>query len=151
MFPVATAQSVPIAANWWAYIPPARRLRALGAQLRDSPTGLHLLAIISTHVDEVMRLINTNRRVAVAWHRMHGPALIWGMLRTLDDPQHPLFPAHTPNGPLRDGFVRMLALFRQYGSLRLRDDVDKSSGFAADAARQTEVGTLRVLYPTRSE
>jgi len=122
---VTTAQVVPIAANWWAYIPPGQRLRALAAHLRDDATGMQLLALVSTHADEVIRLINTDRRTAVAWHRMHGPELIWEMLRILDDPRHPLFPARTPDGPLREGFARMLALLHRRGSPALRADVER--------------------------
>jgi subtilisin family serine protease len=123
--PVASARIVPIAANWWAYVPQGQRSRAVATQLRGNPTGLRLLALVSTHFDEVSRLINTNRRVAVAWHRMHGPDLIWDMPHIVDDPNYPLFPAETPNGPMRDGLARLLTLLRQYGSPELRADAEK--------------------------
>jgi hypothetical protein len=116
---------VPIAANWWAYMPPRQRLAGVAALLRGDPGGQQVLALVSAHVDEVVRLVNANRRIAVAWRRLPGPELIWETLRVLDDPARPLLPARTSNGPLSEGLARMLTLLKRYGSPGLRADATK--------------------------
>jgi len=84
-----------------------------------------VIALVSTHVDEVVRLVKANRRIAVAWRSLHGPELVWEALRVLDDPERPLLPAWTSNGPFSEGLARLLTLLKRYGSPRLRADATK--------------------------
>lgn len=119
------AEIVPIAANWWAYMPPRQRLAAAATLLRGDPTGLQVLALVSTHVDEVVRLVDVNRRITVAWRRLPGPELVWEALRVLDDPDRPLLPVRTSDGPLSEGLARLLTLLKRYGSPGLRADATK--------------------------
>ena len=48
---------------------------------------------MSRHFDEVLRLINTNRRVATIWHRNGGPALVRAALTLAEDPARASVPA----------------------------------------------------------
>ena len=52
----------------------------LRGRLAALPDGERLAAVASRHFSEIRRLINTNRRVAVMWHRARGPALLHRML-----------------------------------------------------------------------
>ncbi|MET9023767.1 S8 family peptidase [Actinopolymorpha sp. NPDC004070] len=51
-------------------------LAALHTRLLAVPSGEGWAADVSRHFSEVRGLINHNRRVAVTWHRMQGPALV---------------------------------------------------------------------------
>jgi subtilisin family serine protease len=51
-------------------------LAALHASLLATPSGQEWAADVSRHFSQVRGLINHNRRVAVAWHRLSGPALV---------------------------------------------------------------------------
>ena len=53
-----------------------RRLQRFQRWVLEFPTGHLYASLVSRHVDEVLRLINTNRRVATVWHRNGGPALV---------------------------------------------------------------------------
>jgi hypothetical protein len=80
------------------------------------------------HLSEVIRLVNTDRRVTVAWHRMGGPEILRGILDTVADA-----PVRVPEmiesrdvatGP--DSFLDALS---EAGSLRMRTDVEQHRAF----------------------
>jgi hypothetical protein len=48
--------------------------------VRAMPASPLCAALVSRHFSEVRGLINANRRVAVAWHRAGGPALVHRLL-----------------------------------------------------------------------
>jgi hypothetical protein len=50
--------------------------RALRDKLLGSDEGRRIAAIVEEHRHEVVRLVNTNRRVTVAWRRNQGPAFL---------------------------------------------------------------------------
>ena len=52
----------------------------LHERLRASPTGQAVAALVSEHVDEVLRLINNNTRAAAVWRRRGGPLLVRHLL-----------------------------------------------------------------------
>lgn len=56
--------------------PAASLLAALHSHLLGNPDGADWAADLSRHFSEVRGLVNYNIRVAAAWHRMHGPALV---------------------------------------------------------------------------
>jgi subtilisin family serine protease len=101
-----------------AYHFSAKRARKLLARVALNPTGQLVAALVSEHVDEVRRLINDNRRVLVAWHRMHGPDLLRLLLSDLDRAA-PL-PARLNGRPVADGLARFLDALAREGSPELR-------------------------------
>jgi hypothetical protein len=62
----------------------ARRLREQFLSLPEGPSAWRL---IDEHRIEVIRLVNHNRRVAVAWHRNQGPAFLNRAINNARDPQ----------------------------------------------------------------
>jgi hypothetical protein len=102
--------------------PLTRRLRDLMAKLEGSEIVSLAAALVSTHVDEVTRLINSNRRVAVMWRRMHGPEILRDLIRRgeIDGPLLPETVAGEALGPKLD---RLIGVLYRYGSSRLRTDI----------------------------
>lgn len=84
--------------------------------------GQLAMALASTHFDEILRLVNTNRRVATAWHRMRGPDLL-RRFAALPDEDDPLLPVESGGKPLTSHLQRMLALLARYGSPPLQADI----------------------------
>ena len=100
--------------------PAAARLRELRTALRQpgrTPDGS-----ADPHFDEVLRLVNHERRVTVAWHRMGGPELFRLVLRT--PPGQSLgLQATIGDTPVVVGAACFLDALERTGSQRLRDDV----------------------------
>jgi hypothetical protein len=94
-------------------------------RLFETGPGRKYLELFGTHRDEVLGLINTNRRVAVVWHRSGGP----GILRALGEgavaPERPLPTVVVPGIPLADSVERILAVLTTHGSPALRRDVER--------------------------
>lgn len=111
-----------LAAQVRAGAPGAATFDELRAAVLGTPTGQLLFALVSTHLTEALRLVNTERRVTVAWHRMGGPALIDAVLMPPGDA-----PVRVPESiagtPLRPGLERFLDAIAEAGSLPLRQDV----------------------------
>jgi hypothetical protein len=81
---------------------------------------------VSTHVDEVVRLVNHERRVIVAWHRMRGPDVLRELLRRTDDSL--TMPDSIDGSPLAPGLARLLDELERAGSPRLRADIARHRG-----------------------
>ena len=58
------------------------RIEVLEARLTTTPTGREIVNVFREHVEEVMLLINNNRKAMVAWHRNHGPEFIGSAVRS---------------------------------------------------------------------
>jgi subtilisin family serine protease len=98
------------------------RLQELVARYTATPTGRLVALLVSDHLDEVYRLINTNRFVATCWHRLGGPQLVREAIRAGAD--EPFRVPHEVDGrPLRVQLARMLRMLDRFGSERLRADV----------------------------
>lgn len=117
----AEAVTVPVAARAGTYLPPAQQLDELRSRLSASPTGRLLMALVSEHFDEVQRLIDTDRRTLIAWHRMHGPELLRTLVGTFST-DVPL-PAEHDGRPVADGLARLLDALANAGSAALRDAI----------------------------
>ena len=135
---VTTAASVPpfVAAGgspWTAGVPdppasvPVHRstdLSDLRNALLRTPVGQLVFALVSEHLNEGIRLVNTDRRVTVAWHRMGGPHL----LRTVADARGDV-PTQVPDEidgrDVATGLDRFLDALSDAGSLRLRTDIER--------------------------
>jgi|HubBroStandDraft_3_1064219.scaffolds.fasta_scaffold15019_2 subtilisin family serine protease len=104
----------------------AARLRELRRAVAASPTGQLAAALVSTHADEVIRLVNHERRVTIAWHRMHGPDLLRDVL---DEVEGGLVLPETADGqPVAPGLARFLDELERAGSARLRADIARHRG-----------------------
>jgi hypothetical protein len=53
-----------------------RKLEYFEDELRESPLGREVLAVVRKHGDEVMYLINKNRATMICWQRNKGPQFI---------------------------------------------------------------------------
>ncbi|HWO65887.1 MAG TPA: S8 family serine peptidase [Umezawaea sp.] len=110
------------------YLPARARLRRLERRVTGSPAGQLAAALISEHVDEVVRLVNTERRVIVAWHRMRGPVLLRLLLGDVD--REVLVPRTLDGVPVADGLSRLLDELARAGSAALRTAITRYRTFA---------------------
>jgi subtilisin family serine protease len=130
-------------AAWPATAPTTRRLSALRASVAAHPAGPLVAALVSTHVDEVMRLVNSNRRILVVWHRMQGPQLLREAMRYADG--RPVRIPASPSGrPLLEWLEKLLDLLHEYGSPALRADVTRHRTVALGLARALTAGDARM-------
>jgi subtilisin family serine protease len=110
-----------------AYLPVRTRLHELQRRVQGSPAGELMAALISEHVDEIRRLIDTERRVVVAWHRMHGPILLRLMLG--DVRRDVLLPRTLGGRPVATGLARLLDELARVGSPGLAADIATHRAF----------------------
>lgn len=105
-----------------------RRLQGFQNYLLGFPSGHHWAALVSRHFDEVLALINTNRRVATVWHRNGGPALVRAALELAEDPPAFAFPEVFEDERLTLRFDRILASWRTHASPELAEAIDLHRG-----------------------
>jgi subtilisin family serine protease len=107
-----------------------KALHAVAVQGKDNPAMQTLIALVSMHFDEVRKLIYTNRRVAMRWHRMFGPDLLRSMLwNGTSEPQKtaPVIPAILNDQDITERMRSLFEILFSHGSERLRRDL-KSYG-----------------------
>lgn len=92
----------------------------LEALLR-TPRGQDYVALALRHRDELLRLVNTNRRVATVWHRNGGPSILQSLMHLHDDLR---LPGIVDGQPLGVRLQRIAGIFERYGSDRLRVDIE---------------------------
>ncbi len=96
----------------------------LRARVLASEAGRAMWAIVDRHRLEVQRLVNKNRRVAVAWHRHKGPQFLARVIANARDPDKRL-PAAI-DGVTRDALVQAMAkALTEHGSDALRADIER--------------------------
>ena len=98
-------------------------LRLLRARIEAIAGGPEIAALVSRHFSEVRRIINTNRRVAVLWHRSDGPRMLRRVIQGAIDAQAP--PA-IGTEEQRHYFDRWCQLLMRHGSERLKNAVEQS-------------------------
>lgn len=101
-----------------------RKLQHFQDWVLGFPAGHLYAALVSRHFDEVLRLINTNRRVATAWHRNGGPALVRSALAIAEEPNVAI-PDSVNGAPLSLQLGRILDSWRRYASPGLVADIDR--------------------------
>ena len=94
---------------------------ALRAAILATPKGQLAASLVSTHLDEALRLVSTRRRVTVAWHRMAGPELLREIVQS--DPAAVRIPTEVAGKDVRSGLERFLRELEAEGSLPLRTDI----------------------------
>jgi hypothetical protein len=97
---------------------------SLERDLNRSATGRLLITTWLTHQRELLGLINTNRRVALAWHRTGLSALVQVLARMPADPDLAL-PATLHGQPVRTVLTRIRATLDRFASPGLSADLDR--------------------------
>ncbi len=101
-----------------------RRMQHFQTWMLSFPSGHHWGALVSRHFDEVLRLINTNKRVATVWHRNGGPALVRAALDISAAPEHARIPASFGDEATSQQWARILASWQRYASPALVAAID---------------------------
>lgn len=127
--PLMFAASEPSA---WGYTPHTFASRLRDLQMRFGPRpGVTLFAfLVSEHVDEVLHLVNHNRRVATVWRRNGGPHLVRRLLNG-PPPQTTLMPPTVNGYDVTNLLTRFLPQLGRYGGDRMRADIRRFRDFAA--------------------
>jgi subtilisin family serine protease len=102
-----------------------RRLQRFQDWVLGFPAGHLYASLVSRHFDEVLRLINTNRRVATVWHRNGGPSLVRAALAIADDPGGVRLPETANGKPLAPQLERILDSWRRFATPGLVADIDR--------------------------
>lgn len=114
-----TALTTPAFIDGRPNMTPRLRARALASE-----AGRTLWAVGDRHRLEVQRLVNDNRRVAVAWHRHKGPQFLARVIANARDPERRL-PADI-DGVTRAALLQAMAkALTEHGSDALRADIER--------------------------
>ncbi|KJY37237.1 hypothetical protein VR45_09350 [Streptomyces sp. NRRL S-495] len=119
---------LPAAAYPAVHIPPTVRMRQVLDRLAASTTGRRASELCTAHLDEARQLVDTERRVTVAWHRMHGPLLVRRLLLSEFAHDEPV-PRTLGGRPVADGLARLLDELAAAGSPELREAVTAHRDF----------------------
>jgi len=116
----------PLARPWFSDLPPSEPTVArVLADLRASGSGRLLLELWGRHREEVIRLLDHDRRVTLAWHRGGGAALTQLLLRLPAQPGRPL-PRTLYGRPLMDTVDGLHRVFASRASAPLRADLARA-------------------------
>ncbi len=102
-----------------------RKLQRFQDWVLGSPAGHLYASLVSRHVDEVLRLINTNRRVATVWHRNGGPSLVRAALAIAENPSVAEIPDAANGELLAPQLGRILDSWRRYATPGFIADIDR--------------------------
>ena len=108
----------------------------LQRDLDRSPTGRLVIALWLEHQGELLSLINTNRRVATAWHRTGTAALFQLLTRMTMQPDVAL-PATLNGRPIRSCLDRMHEIIDRFASPGLSRDLARLAAMVPDLAGRT--------------
>lgn len=117
--------------GWVLPIPRMAAPAFLQRDLDRSAAGRLLITTWLTHQRELLRLIDANRRVAVAWHRSGLSALVQVLARMPSEPDLAL-PATLNGAPVRGVLTRMRATLDNFASPTLRADLARLDGALPD-------------------
>jgi hypothetical protein len=86
------------------------------------PRGQQIYQLYSRHHLEVRELIDSNRRVAVVWHRQGGPGMIQGVLDAVRS-ETTAVPVSIRGKSWSERAGAVLAILQRFGSDALREDI----------------------------
>jgi hypothetical protein len=112
---------------------PAPGVDQLGADLQATKGGRELLDFWRTHSPELRRLVNSDRRVAAAWHRSGASAVYQVLLRGLQDGALRI-PATVNGQPLERCLDRLYGALRAAAGEPLRAALDRLRPWLPDLA-----------------
>jgi hypothetical protein len=104
-------------------VAPADPLMIFEQRLKQSEPGRVLWESIRGHHREVLRLVNEERPVTVAWRRNQGPAFVAAVVRSAKVPTYRI-PFEIEGVSRKQTALAMLAVLRTHGSAGLRADLD---------------------------
>ncbi|MEV4052829.1 hypothetical protein AB0J55_16735 [Amycolatopsis sp. NPDC049688] len=127
----------PVGRPWFAgNPPPAETVAAVRAQLARSAAGQLLAELTDRRRAEVTRLVRTDRRVAIAWHRGGGAALFQLLLRMLARPEVEM-PSTIAGTPVLDVVDDLIRILSERGSPGLATDLRLGRAVLPDPAGRT--------------
>lgn len=108
----------------WGYTPHTifSRLGEWRARFGPRPGLMLAAALVSRHVDEILRLINTNVRVGAVWKRNGGPLLVRHLLYS-HRTHVTVLPDAVDGCDVRTLIDRLLPILDRFGGERLRADI----------------------------
>jgi hypothetical protein len=115
---------------------PEFALAAVQRDLDRSESGRLLITLWLRHQEELVRLINTNRRVATVWHRSGAAALIGVLARMIGRPEVTL-PETLHGRPLSRSLDQMHEVLVRFASKGLKDDLERARQVLPDPAGMT--------------
>lgn len=103
------------------------------AELRSTRYGRVVLDLYDAFQAEIRRLVNHDRRVKIAWHRVHGPAFVAKLIASLRTPTREI-PRQIDGITIEAALRRMTDVLEEHGSPPL-----------AEAVRRYRVSALALL------
>ena len=115
----------------WGYTPHTifSRLSEWRTLVGPRPGLMLMASLISEHFDEVLRLINHNRKVGAVWRREGGPLLARHLLFSHQSPVTPL-PAAIDGCNVRGLIGKFIPILKRFGGTKLKQDIDRFASFA---------------------
>ena len=109
-------------------VAPSGSLRALVEDdLMEAPRGRQIHQLYFAHQQEVRELIDSNREVALVWHRQGGPGMIQSVLDAARS-RTTAIPTAIRGRSWAERVQSILAVFARFGSSRLREDIVRFGG-----------------------
>jgi hypothetical protein len=139
--PVPAQGTSPVAPGWVPEFPPVAAPAFLQRDLDRSATGRLVITTWLTHQRELLGLINTNRRVALAWHRTGLSAMVQVLARMPTEPDLAL-PATLHGQPVRTVLTRMRATLDRFASPALSADLARLDHVLPDLGGLTYPGII---------
>jgi hypothetical protein len=121
-----------------------KRLVQAEKDISATVEGSEYAELVKTHIAETQRLVNSNRRVATAWHRNGGPEILNAMLRMLQRHDEPM-PESINGRPFADCLERMRRVFARYASPALAADLPRFAEWMKSFAGLTYPQMLATL------
>jgi hypothetical protein len=118
------------------------KLETFERALRKTARGAEIADTIGAYIEEIIYLVNHNRRVMVTWQRNHGPAFVIAIRDSLNREDIPI--PKTVNGvQLEHLLLHMADALQRCGSLELRRMIAERSLQVLTWAREcSSVNTL---------
>ncbi len=101
---------------------PRMKLEPFEAALRAMPEGDALAGAFETHVEEVISLINNNRRVGVIWQRNKGPLFVRAVMERYRSGDISI-PDQVEDISLEMLLLQMAEALQRHGSSELRSAI----------------------------
>jgi hypothetical protein len=97
--------------------------KSLKQIMLSTERGREYYSLAEKHQEEVIRLVNQNRAVTVAWHRGRGPAFLAAIINAVQQEQD-VIPKQIEENSLIDLLKAMANVLKQQGSIELQHDLE---------------------------
>jgi hypothetical protein len=119
------------------------KLETFERALRKTARGAEIADTVAAHIEEILYLVNHNRRVAVTWQRNHGPAFVLAIRDSLSREDIPI-PTAVNGVTLEQLLLHTADALQRSGSLELRRMIAERSLQVLTWAR--ECGSVNTLF-----